>query len=41
MFNLAVQARGYTVHSVRPDAYSYVWDNSLEPALEVGPGEAV
>jgi acetamidase/formamidase len=29
------------VHGVRPDAYSYVWDKSIEPALEVDPGEAV
>ena len=41
MFNLAVQARGHTVHSVRPDTFSYVWDNSIDPALEVDPGEAV
>jgi acetamidase/formamidase len=41
VFNLAVQARGHTVHSVRPDAFSYVWDNSIDPALEVDPGEAV
>jgi acetamidase/formamidase len=30
-----------TLHSVREDAYNYVWDNSIEPALEVEPGEAV
>jgi acetamidase/formamidase len=30
-----------TIHSVREDAFSYVWDNALEPALEVTPGEAV
>jgi acetamidase/formamidase len=28
-------------HEVRPDAFAYVWDNSLEPALEIEPGEAV
>jgi len=28
-------------HDIRPDAFSYVWDNSLEPALEVEPGETV
>lgn len=30
-----------TIHEVRPDAFSYVWDNALEPALEVGSGEEV
>src|SRR4051812_1884336 len=30
-----------TLHSVREDAYNYVWDNSIEPALEIEPGEAV
>lgn len=33
--------RARTLHSVREDAFNYVWDNSLEPALEVEPGEAV
>lgn len=30
-----------TVHDLRPDAYEYAWDNSVEPALEVQPGETV
>jgi acetamidase/formamidase len=30
-----------TLHSVREDAFNYVWDNSIEPALEVEPGELV
>ena len=30
-----------TLHSVREDAFNYVWDNALEPALEVEPGAAV
>jgi acetamidase/formamidase len=30
-----------TLHSVREDAFNYVWDNSIEPALEVEPGDAV
>lgn len=30
-----------TLHDLRRDAYSHVWDNSLEPALEVEPGEHV
>jgi acetamidase/formamidase len=36
-----VQNGPRTLHSVREDAFNYVWDNSLEPALEVEPGEAV
>lgn len=28
-------------HEVRSDRFSYVWDHSIEPALEVDPGEAV
>ncbi len=30
-----------TIHSVREDAFNYVWDNSIAPALEVEPGDAV
>jgi acetamidase/formamidase len=30
-----------TLHSVREDAYNYAWDNSIVPALEIDPGEAV
>ena len=30
-----------TLHSVREDAFNYVWDNSIEPALELEPGDAV
>src|ERR671937_2403027 len=30
-----------TLHSVRDDAYNYVWDNSLEPALEIDPDDTV
>jgi hypothetical protein len=26
---------GYSFHSVRPDAFNYVWDNSIEPVLDV------
>jgi hypothetical protein len=29
---------GYSLHSVRPDAFNYVWDNSIEPVLEVDSG---
>jgi acetamidase/formamidase len=30
-----------SIHDVPPDAYNYVWDNSIEPALEIESGEAV
>jgi acetamidase/formamidase len=30
-----------SIHEVRADAFSYVWDNALEPALELESGEAV
>jgi acetamidase/formamidase len=30
-----------TLHSVREDAFNYVWDNSIEPALEVEDGTVV
>jgi acetamidase/formamidase len=30
-----------SIHEVRPDAFNYVWDNSLEPALEIESGELV
>jgi acetamidase/formamidase len=30
-----------TLHSVREDAFNYVWDNSIEPALEVEDDEAI
>ena len=33
--------RPRTLHSVREEAFNYVWDNSLEPALEIDPGEAI
>src|SRR5918911_1602487 len=32
---------GYSFHSVRPDAFNYVWDNSIEPVLEVDSGAVV
>jgi acetamidase/formamidase len=32
---------GYSFHSVRPDAFNYVWDNSIEPVLEVNSGAIV
>jgi acetamidase/formamidase len=32
---------GYSLHSVRPDAFNYVWDNSIEPVLEVDSGAIV
>jgi acetamidase/formamidase len=30
-----------TLHSVREDAFNYVWDNGTDPALEVEPGAVV
>jgi acetamidase/formamidase len=30
-----------SLHEVRPDAFSYVWDNSIEPALSVESGSEV
>ena len=30
-----------SIHDVRPDAFDYVWDNSIEPVLEIESGEAV
>jgi len=30
-----------SLHDLRRDAYQYAWDNSIEPALEVEPGESV
>lgn len=33
--------RPRTLHSVRKDAFNYVWDNSIEPVVEVDPGEVV
>ena len=31
----------HTLHDVREDAFNYVWDNALEPALEVEDGSMV
>jgi len=30
-----------SIHELRPDAFEYAWDNSIEPALEVESGETV
>ena len=30
-----------SLHDLRGDAFNYVWDNSIEPALELESGEAV
>jgi hypothetical protein len=32
---------GRSFHAVRPDAFNYVWDNSIEPELEIDSGEVV
>src|ERR687893_1090362 len=34
-------APGHSFHAVRPDAFNYVWDNNIKPALEVDSGEVV
>jgi acetamidase/formamidase len=31
----------HTLHDVREDAFNYVWDNAIDPALEVESGEVV
>ena len=30
-----------SLHDLRPDAFEYAWDNSIEPALEIESGETV
>ena len=30
-----------SIHDLRPDAFNYIWDNSIEPVLEIESGEAV
>ena len=37
----AVGQNGHSFHAVRPDAFNYVWDNNIEPVLEVDSGEVV
>src|SRR5215207_4133449 len=37
----ATGAGGRSFHAVRPDAFNYVWDNSIEPELEIDSGEVV
>jgi acetamidase/formamidase len=32
---------GHSFHAVRPEAFNYVWDNNIEPVLEVDSGEVV
>jgi acetamidase/formamidase len=36
-----VQKAARTLHDLQAEAYSYVWDNSIEPALEIDSGEHV
>ena len=31
----------HSLHEVRPDAFEYAWDNSVEPVLELASGEEV
>ena len=37
----AVGQNGHSFHAVRPDAFNYVWDNNIQPVLEVDSGELV
>jgi acetamidase/formamidase len=37
----AVGQNGHSFHAVRPDAFNYVWDNNIKPALEVDSDEVV
>ena len=37
----ATGAGGRSFHAVRPEAFNYVWDNSIEPELEIDSGEVV
>jgi acetamidase/formamidase len=30
-----------SIHDLRPDAFNYVWDNSIDPALEIESGDLV
>ena len=30
-----------SIHELRPDAFAYAWDNAIEPALEIEPGETI
>jgi hypothetical protein len=34
----AAEGGGHSFHAVRPEAFNYVWDNSIEPELEIGLG---
>ena len=34
-------AGGRSFHAVRPEAFNYVWDNGIEPELEIDSGEVV
>ena len=36
-----VGRNGHSFHAVRREAFNYVWDNSIEPALEVDSGELI
>jgi len=36
-----VGQNGHSFHAVRREAFNYVWDNSIKPALEVDSGELV
>jgi acetamidase/formamidase len=37
----AMGGGGHSFHAVRPDAYNFVWDNGIEPELEIDSGGIV
>jgi acetamidase/formamidase len=37
----AIRGGEHSFHAVRPEAFNYVWDNSIEPELEIESGEVV
>jgi acetamidase/formamidase len=38
---MTAEAQAHSFHDLRPDAFEYAWDNSIEPALEIESGQAV
>ncbi|HET6943777.1 MAG TPA: acetamidase/formamidase family protein [Gaiellaceae bacterium] len=38
---MTAEAQAHSLHDLRPDAFEYAWDNSIEPALEIESGQAV
>jgi acetamidase/formamidase len=38
---MTAEAQAHSFHDLRPDAFEYAWDNSIEPALKIESGQAV